>query len=117
MEKISARLIRLMAEKGIKQTELATRASIAQSSVSRYVRGTQEPKSRELYAISQALGVSMESWFTGLQCAERTAGEDGNWKTRATKAERKLREVRATVSKLNQSLEGLGGDSPKGHDV
>ena len=108
METFSTRLKRLLEEKGIKQTELAVRAAITQSTVSKYIRGTQEPKSRELYAISNALGVSMESWFTGLP-SPAGSGEDGNWKTRATKAERTLREVRATVSKLNQNLNGLDG--------
>jgi len=108
MEKISKRLKRLMEERGIKQTELAVRASIAQSSVSRYIRGVQEPKSRELHAISKVLGVSMESWFSGLP-APAGSREGGNWKTRATNAERKLREVRAAVSKFNKSMENLKG--------
>jgi len=108
MEKISTRLKRLMDEKGIKQTELAARASITQASVSRYVRGMAEPRSRELHAISKVLGVSMESWFSGLP-APAGGGEDGNWKTRATTAERKLREVRAAVSKFNKSMENLDG--------
>ena len=108
MEKISTRLKRLMDEKGIKQTELAARASIAQSSVSRYVRGVQEPKSRELHAISKVLGVSMESWFSGLP-APVGGGEDGNWKTRATNAERKLRTLRASVLKCYEDMGRLDG--------
>jgi len=105
MEKISTRLKRLMEEKGIKQAELATRASIAQTSVSRYIRGVQEPKSRELHAISKALGVSMDSWFSGLQPPAGADGEDGNWKTRATSAERKLRKLREVSLKFNQIME------------
>jgi len=104
MEIFSTRLKRLMAEKGIKQAELAARASIAQSTVSKYIRGTQEPKSRELHAISKALGVSMDSWFTGLQ-PPADAGEDGNWKSRATTAERKLRQLRAVSLKFNQIMD------------
>ena len=109
MEKIFSRLKRLMEEKGIRQTELATRASIAQSTVSRYVRGTQEPKSRELHAISKALGVSMDSWFTGLTPLTGADGEDGNWKTRATSAERKLRNLRAAVLKACKDTENSDG--------
>ena len=108
MEKISVRLKRLMGEKGIKQTELAARSSLSQASVSRYVRGTAEPKSRELHAISKALGVSMDSWFTGLP-PPAGSGEDGNWKSRATNAERKLRKLRASVLKCYEDMEGLDG--------
>ena len=106
MEKISTRLKRLMEEKGVRQTELAARASIAQTTVSRYVRGVQEPKSRELHAISKALGVSMDSWFTSLQ-PPVGAGEDGNWKTRATTAERRLRNLQAAFFKdLEENKKG-----------
>ena len=109
MERISTRLKRLIAEKGINQSELAARASITQSTVSKYVRGASEPKSHELHAISKALGVSMDSWFTGLPPLTDAEGEDGDWKSRATTAERKLREVRAAVSKFNKSMESLDG--------
>ena len=88
-----------MEEKGLTQIELAARAPISQSAVSKYIRGTQEPKSRELHAISKALGVSMDSWFTSLQ-PPVGAGEDGNWKTRATSAERKLRILRTAFLKV-----------------
>ena len=107
MEKISTRLKRLMEERGIRQTELGKRASISQASVSRYVRGTQEPKSRELHAISKALGVPMESWFTGLPPPVDKKGEV--WKTRATTAERKLRKLRAAVLKHAKGMENWDG--------
>ena len=101
-----------MEEKGIRQTELAARAAIAQSTVSRYVRGAQEPKSHELHAISKALGVSMDSWFTGLP-PPAGGGEDGNWKTRATSAERKLRSLRASVLRCYEDMERLDGKKNK----
>ena len=103
-EKISSRLKRLLDEKGLKQTDLAARASITQSAISKYVRGASEPKSRELHAISKALGVSMDSWFTGLK-PPVGAGEDGNWKTRATSAERKLRILRTAFLKVESDTE------------
>ena len=105
MKKFSTRLKRLIEEKGIKQAELAARASIAQASVSRYINGLQEPKACELHAISKALGVSMDSWFSGLTPLTDADGEDGNWKTRATSAERKLRELRVDVGKIHKKLE------------
>ena len=104
MSHISSRLKRLLAIKGITQTELAKRASITQGAVSKYINGLREPNSHELYAISKALDVSMESWFTGLQ-PPAGAGEDGNWKSRATNAERKLRRLRAAGMKFYKELE------------
>ena len=90
-----------MEEKGLKQTDLAVRAFITQSAISKYVRGASEPKSRELHVISKALGVSMDSWFSGLPPADEYE-RDENWKFRAANAERTLREVEAAVLKYNQ---------------
>ena len=116
MEKISSRLKRLLEAKGINQTELAARSSITQSTVSKYVRGATEPKSRELYAISKALDVSMESWFSGFQNAEdakarkgsRPAAADEKKKSRAAK--RKLKKIRAAVLKIYKDMGDLEGD-------
>ena len=105
-EKISSRLKRLLDEKGLKQTDLAARSFITQSTISKYVRGASEPKSRELHAISKALGVSMDSWFSGLP-PPAGGGEDGNWKFRATHAERTLREVQTAVLKYNQGMKKM----------
>jgi len=103
MEKISSRIKRLLEEKGIKQTELAARASIAQSSVSRYVNGLGEPKLRELHAISKALGVSMDSWFAGLP-PPVVVDENGKQLPHVTNAERKLlKEIRAAIEKFNKN--------------
>ena len=96
-----------MEEKGIKQAELAERASISQGAVSKYVCGEREPKSLELYAISKVLGVAMESWFTGF-APLAGAGEDGKWKSRATAAERKLRELREAAMKFYRHIEKSG---------
>ena len=105
MEKISSRIKRLLEEKGIKQTELAARASIAQSSVSRYVNGLGEPKLRELHAISEALGVSMDSWFKGLP-PPADVGEDGKQQPHVTNADRKLlKDMKTAFAKYNKSTE------------
>ena len=104
MEKFSTRLKRLMEEKGIKQAELSKRASISQSAVSKYINNLGEPKSRELHAISKALGVSMDSWFTGVPSTGED-GEDGKWKTRATTAEKRLRRLHAAFLKDLEEFE------------
>jgi len=109
MEHLSSRLKRLLKEKGLTQSELAARASITQGAVSKYVRGASEPKSRELHAISKVLGVSMESWFTGLPLPVGAQDEGGIWKSRATNAERKLRNLRAAVTKVYKNMEDSNG--------
>jgi len=110
MEKLSSHLKRLLEVKGIRQTELAKRASISQGAVSRYVNGLQEPKSRELHAISKALGVSMESWFTGLGAANldgEREREYGKLKSRADNAEQKLKKMRASLLKFSREMKKM----------
>ena len=103
MDKFSSHLKRLMAEKGVTQAELAARAALTQGSVSKYINGHQEPKSRELYAISKALGVSMESWFEDEpRMGIPTPLPDINWHSRALIAEEKLKILRAAFQKIDK---------------
>jgi len=108
---ISKRLKQLLKAKGIRQTELAERASIAQSSVSRYVNGVQEPQLHELHAISKVLGVSMDSWFTVFNGADETRARPkppppAVEKSRAANenTKRKLKKIRSAVLKIYKDM-------------
>jgi len=100
MEGFSSRLKRLMAEKEFTQSELAARASLTQGAVSKYANGVQEPKPRELHAISKALGVPMEFWFDEWRTQPAAPPQPVfDWKSRALKAEGKLKKMRAVLDK------------------
>jgi len=101
MDNFSSRLKRRMAEKGVTQKELAARASLTQGAVSKYMNGRQEPKPRELHAISKALAVPMEFWFDETQPeVESPKNENLLWKNRAVKAEKQVRELRAAFEEI-----------------
>ncbi len=100
-----------MKEKGLTQSELAERASITQSTVSKYIRGVQEPKSRELHAISKVLGVSMDSWFGGTISSAVASSAAIGATTGAipviaaiASVKRKLREIETAVSELDEIM-------------
>lgn len=65
-EIFSSRLKRVMTEKGITTSQLASLANVGQATLSNYTLGKREPKAAELYRISKALGVSMEWLFSGM---------------------------------------------------
>ena len=54
------RLERMMKDKGINQTELATRTGISMPVISRYLSGQTEPRGSDLMMISVTLGASMD---------------------------------------------------------
>ena len=99
MESISERLSSLMSAKGISQSELAAASNISQGAISKYLAGTQFPKSRELYALSKVLGVTMESWFSDSASVIIPIGNP-DWKIRALDAERKLAGLKKAITQL-----------------
>lgn len=103
METFSEKFRSLLAVRGISQKALAEAANLTQGSISKYLNGHQEPKSRELYSISKVLSVSMESWFS--DSADRV--KDSDWKARALDSERKLESVRAVVRSLTDCVNRL----------
>lgn len=51
----------LMKKKGYTQTELAERLGVTQSTVSYWATGLNQPRTKQLQAIAQALGVSVST--------------------------------------------------------
>lgn len=59
-EPLSARLQRLMAQRGMQQRQLARRARLSEASISRLLTGEQaNPTTRTLQALAEALGVDL----------------------------------------------------------
>lgn len=61
---ISERLQIAMDERKIKQIDLARVADVNQGALSRYLKGSYEPKSATIYKLALALGVS-DMWLEG----------------------------------------------------
>lgn len=61
----SHRLATAMAERGIKQAELARKAKIDPSHINRYLSGKYEPKFKNVKALASALSVNID-WLIGL---------------------------------------------------
>ena len=102
MDNFSSRLNRRMAERGVTQKELAASASLAQGAVSKYMNGRQEPKPRELHALSKALAVPMEFWFDEAQPENANPqNEILLWKSRAVQAEKEVKELRTALEKIS----------------
>lgn len=72
-ETFAQRLKRLMTEKGLSQTELATRTEIDRSELNRIVHGKRSPKPREAAWLIEALGGSLEEFGDGLDVARDPA--------------------------------------------
>ena len=66
MEKFAERLRIAMEARNLKPSELAELANLPKSSVSQYLAGMYEAKSKGIYKLAQALNVS-EAWLMGLE--------------------------------------------------
>lgn len=90
-----------MEKRGLNQVQLSAAADVTQSSLSRYLKGQQEPRLTELLKISKALGQSIES-LAGVEPLERH--DDGVWKVKAEHAEQKLAAVKSALSGLLKKI-------------
>lgn len=62
--KVADRIREAMDAAGLKASDLSNKADIPKSTVSRYLSGGYEPKSKAVYKMAQALDVS-EAWLLG----------------------------------------------------
>jgi len=69
------RLRRLIAEKALNEAEVARRTGITPQAINIYVRENRLPKAEQLYALSLALGVSMERLLTGQEGKDESLQE------------------------------------------
>lgn len=60
LERFSYNLLRRLYDFGMEQKELAYRASLAESTISRYINGKQVPDARGLLNMSYALGCTVD---------------------------------------------------------
>ena len=104
METFFSELSLLMVKRGMTQQELSSQSGISQGTISKYRNNKQIPKSKELYAISKALGVKMEYWFGE---PIETTQNNSEWKDRAVNAERKLKKVNSSLGHLLECAKEL----------
>lgn len=64
MKSIGERINEALKLRGMKQSDLVNKTSIGKSSISTYISGEYEPKSKNIYKIAEALNVN-ESWLLG----------------------------------------------------
>lgn len=61
-------LSKILAEKGIKASELSRLSGVTEASISEYLNGKKEPMGKQSIAIAKALNVSLdELWETGFK--------------------------------------------------
>lgn len=76
--KVADRIREAMDAAGLKAVDLSKKADIPKSTMSRYLSGSYEPKSKAIYKLAQALNVS-EAWLLGYDVpAARTAEQKKN---------------------------------------
>lgn len=76
--KVADRIREAMDAAGLKAVDLSKKADIPKSTMSRYLSGSYEPKSKAVYKMAQALEVS-EAWLLGYDVpAARTAEQKKN---------------------------------------
>lgn len=64
MATIAERMRQAMNRSGVAQAELVARTGIGKSSISTYLKGSYEPKQKNIYKIAKALNVN-EAWLMG----------------------------------------------------
>ena len=106
MESFSTRLVALMAERGMTQRDLSQASGVSQGTISKYINGKQVPKSRELYMISKALSVQMESWFEGVFIEKRNP-QYSKQKTRVGDLNNKISQLKENAAAASASVERL----------
>ena len=85
----SERLSQLIKESGMTQTQVAEKLGVSQASVNFWINGRNDPKGKELFAISKLFGCSIDWLLTG----DEKKTEDSAtqmWRDRALLAEQKL---------------------------
>lgn len=76
--KVADRIREAMDAAGLKAVDLSKKADIPKSTMSRYLSGSYEPKSKAVYKLAQALNVS-EAWLLGYDVpAARTPEQKKN---------------------------------------
>lgn len=107
METFSNRLRFLMQTNELSQKEIAKLTGISQGAISKYLNNLQEPKSKELYALSKALKVSMEQLCAGTESDYGSMDLISKWKERAENSEKKLGVIISETSKIQKDFERL----------
>ncbi|MEG1995814.1 MAG: S24 family peptidase [Bacilli bacterium] len=64
MKTTAERILEGLSLRNMKQSDLVEKTGIGKSSISTYIKGTYEPKQRNIYKIAKALNVN-ESWLMG----------------------------------------------------
>lgn len=75
MKTTAERIKEGLALRNMKQSELVEKTGISKSSISTYIKGSYEPKQRNVYKIAKALGVN-EAWLMGYDV---TYERKSNW--------------------------------------
>lgn len=109
LDTFAKRLRRTMEDRGISQTELATKTEIDRTEINRLVNGKRAPKPREVAWLIEALGADRESFFAGLDVAADPAFADEieqhrRLARRVLDAERERDEARAARNAIEGSL-------------
>ena len=75
------RLKELLVARGMSQRELALRTSIAEASITRYIKGERNPSAKILQRMADALDCSVECLLTNGEILPKTFGETIKFKT------------------------------------
>lgn len=108
-ETFAQRLKRLMVEKALSQTELASKTEIDRSEVNRIVHGKRPPKPREAAWLIEAVGSTFDEFADGLEVIGDPAfkdevGQHQGVARRVLDAERERDEARASRDSLEASF-------------
>ena len=108
-ETFATRLKRAIEEKGVSQTDLATKIGLDRSELNRLVNGKRAPRPREAAALIEALGVDPDRFLKGLDLADDPTFADevesyGKLIRRVLDAERERDDAQASRNALDASL-------------
>lgn len=95
----SSRLAQARTKKGLTKKELAAKSGLPASSLSYYEDG-RLPGGYELFALSKALGVSVDWLLDG----EQSPAENETWRDRALAAESKIEVLKSGLSGLLKKI-------------
>ena len=117
---VGRRIQQKLYDLGWKQTDLAARAGLGRDSVSLYIRGKNLPGARNLKAISDALGMTLEELAPELQVATRTRTNsfgpqemkqrsDGLWHVKIDRPvdQKTMLKIIAALDAYDDSLKGV----------
>ena len=108
-ETFAQRLRRMISDKGISQTDLATRVDIDRTDLNRLVNGKRSPKPREAAWLIEALGIEPKVFLSGLDVAGDPAFHDEVEQhrvlaRRVLEAERERDEAKAARNSIEASF-------------